>query len=159
MMFVVELHELRKRLPRPIIHFLRRAGDGLCPLRLRLAFFGLLGLTLDWSFDAALTRGSGALASLCGVLSAAGSALLGLLCDAGVGLFALFSDDANPASQAVQRLSVCFDAARSPFEICSDASPFPAFSRQFAAALLACALLLFGCSRSRAEAAPRRGGR
>lgn len=158
MTFVVELRDLKKSLPRPIVALLwQRAGELLCVLRIRLALLGLLGFALERPFDApAVAPSGGALALLCGVLSAAVSATLGLLCDAGSGLSALFSEDASSLFRFEQKLSLCFGEPLFPFDICPGAGPFPPFSWHSTLALLACAVLLFGCSFRRAES-PKHG--
>ncbi len=153
MTFVVELRDLKKNLPRPVPHFWQRV---LCVLRTRLAFLGLLGFALGSPVIGAPS--GGALALLCGVLSAAVSATLGLLCDASMALSALFSDDASPALRLGQRLSLCFGAPLSPFDICHESRSFPTVSGYALSALAACSLLLFGSGFSRRESV-QRGGR
>ena len=152
MTFVFELRDLKKSLPRPIAHFWQRAAELLCALRIRLALLGLLGFALERPFDApVVTPSGGPLALLCGVLSAAVSATFGLLCDAGSGLSALFSEDASPLLRLEHRLSLGFGEPMLPFDICPGAGPFPPFSWPSTLALLASAVLLFGGSFRRAE--------
>jgi len=156
MTFVVELRDLKKNLPRPVGYFWRRSAESLCALRVRLAFFGLLGFAIDHAFDARIAHEGGVLASLCGVLSAAVSATLGLLGDFGVGVYALFSDDASPVLRLGQGLSLCFEEQVSPFDVCAAAAPFPAFSWHFGVALMLFSPLLFGCG-FRGQQSPKLG--
>ncbi len=120
MTFVVELRELKKNLPGPLSHFWQRSARGLCALRIRLAPFGLLGLSFGFPVDASSAASGGVLAVLCAVLSAAVSATLGLLCDASSGLSALLSADASPAFRLGQRLSLCLGEPLLPFDICPE---------------------------------------
>jgi len=145
MTFVVELRDLKKILPQPLTHFWYRAPELLCLLRVRLALVSLLGFALDYHFDPRAAPSGGALALLCGLLSAAVSATLGLLCDASVGIAALFSNDANPVADLGQRLSLCFGEQVFPFDICAAAGTFPSFSWHSTVALMLCSLLSFGC--------------
>jgi hypothetical protein len=158
MTFVVELRDLKRGLPRPIIHFWRRAADALCALRVRLAFLGLLGCALDCPLDASVTAGSGVLALLCGVLAAAASATLGLICDASSALSGLLGEHASPAFRLDRGLGLRFAEPVIKFDICPETGPFPAFSWHCLVALVACALLLFGSGFSHRERAKQRGG-
>ena len=146
MAFHVALHELKKNLTRPVTHFWPRASDVWCALRFRLAFLGLVGFALGFPFDAQVASG-GVLGLLCGVLTAAVSAMLGLLYDAGAGLYALFSDDASALIPLGRRLSLCLAEPVLPFDICADARAFPPFSGHSALALGAWVLFLFGMYR------------
>lgn len=148
MTFVVELRELKKSLPRPVPRFWQRTAQGLCALRLRLAFLGLVGVVFDFPVARGVSSSAGVLASLCGLLTAAVSATLGLLRDTSVGLAALFSD-ASPGFRLGQRLSLCFGEPLLPLDICPETGPFPTLSGNCLFALGACAWLLFGCGFSR----------
>jgi hypothetical protein len=159
MTFVVELRDLKKSLPRPVAHFGRQALATLCALRVRLVFLSLLGCALDCPRNADITASSGVLALLCGVLTAAASATLGLFCDAGSELSALFGDHTSPVFGFGQRFGLHFTEPLSSFGICPAAAPFPMLSGHSLCALGACALLLFGCGYRRQEAAQRSGGR
>jgi hypothetical protein len=153
MTFVVELRDLMKGLPRPVIHFWQRAADDLCALRVRVALLGvlgLLGLSLDCPLGASGAAG-GVPALLCGVLCAAVSATLGLLQNASSDLYALFSDDASPAFRLGQRLSPCFGEPLLSFDTCPEAGLFPVFSWHSTLALAICACLLLGCGPRRKE--------
>src|SRR6187431_2627393 len=80
MTLVVELRDLKKSLPRPLSHLWRRASGLLCELRIRLALLGLLYLALDWPVGGGSAQSGGSLLpSLCGLLTAAVSATLGLV--------------------------------------------------------------------------------
>ncbi|HKO48044.1 MAG TPA: hypothetical protein VJV79_09990 [Polyangiaceae bacterium] len=114
-------------------------------LRVRLALVSLLGAALDYYFAPKVAPSGGALALLCGVLSAAVSATVGLLRDASVGVSALFSADVSPAFRLGQRLSLCFGEQVFPFDICAEAGPFPSFSWHSTVALMLGSALLFGC--------------
>ena len=155
MTFVVELRDLKRGLPRPLSHFWQRAAKMFCALRLKLAFISLLCLALDWPADGKLAPRSGVLASVCGVLTAAVSATLTLMSDACSGLSALFSDDLSALFPFGQGLSLCLEGSVFPFDVCRQAGTFPAFSGYSTLALLACALLLFGCSFSRQKPGSR----
>jgi|SRR6187431_3143471 len=159
MTLVVELRDLKKSLPRPLSHLWRRASGLLCELRIRLALLGLLYLALDWPVGGGSAQSGGSLLpSLCGLLTAAVSATLGLVSDPSIGLGALFSADANPGSQLGQRLSLCLGEPVFPFAVCPEAGSFPAFSGHYLCALAACALFLFGCG-LRSEPARPNGNR
>jgi hypothetical protein len=151
MTLVVELRDLKKNLPRPVADLWRRAHGVVCALRVRLALFGLLCLALDWPVGGGAEASGGRLALLCGVLSAAMSATLGLLSDASVGLFALFSAETSQGSALGQTLSLCLGEPL--FEACPESASFSAFSGHYLCALAACALFLFGCGFSRSEPA------
>jgi len=158
MTFVVELRDLKKSLPRPVTHFWQQAASALCALRVRLAFLGLLGCAMDCPLDASVTAGSGVLALLCGVLTAAASATLGLMCDATSALSGLLGDYASPAWRLDRGLGLHFAEPQLKFDICPQAGPFPALSGHSLVALVACALLLFGSGFSHREHAKQRGG-
>ena len=145
MTIALELRDLKKNLPRPVSHFWRRGAGLLCALRVRLALFGLIGFLLDRAFDDQIARDGGVLASLCGVLSAAVSATLGLLFDFSADVYTLFSADASPVFRLGQRLSLCLGEQGWPFDACAAATPFPSFSWHFAVALMLFSPLLFGC--------------
>ena len=151
MTFVVELRDLKKSLPRPVTHFWQRAAAGLCTSHVRAACFGLLAFALGCPLDASGAPSGGVLAFLCGVLSAADSATLGLLQNAGSGLYALFSDDASPVFPLGQTLSQCFGEPLFAFDICPEAGLFPPFSWHSTLALTVCAFLLLGCDPRRKE--------
>jgi len=144
MTFVVELRDLKKSLPRPLTHFWQRAVEVLCASRVRLAKFGLLAFALDCSLDASSAPGDGVLALLCGVLSAAVSATLGLLQNASNSLYALFSDEANPVLSLEQKLSLCFGEPIFAFDGCPEAGSFPSLPWHSMVALAVCAFLIFG---------------
>jgi len=158
MTFVVELRDLKKSLPRPVTHFWQQAMGALCALRVRLALLGLLGCALDCPLDAGVTAGSGLLGLLCGVLAAAASATLGLLCEASSALYALVSDHESAVSQLEQGLNLHFSEPLMKFDICPDTGPFPTLSGHCLCALGACALLLFGGGLSRRQPANRHEG-
>jgi len=145
MTIVVELRDLKKSLPRPVSHFWQRASQGLCMVRVRIACLCLLGLALGYPADAEAVPRDGVLAMLCAVLTAAVSATIGLLCDASSGLSGWFFDHSSPAFRLEQRFSVCFGEQVFPFDLCPAGGTFPTFSAQRLCALVACALLLFGC--------------
>ncbi len=159
MTFVVELRELKKSLPQPVVRFWQRAAHELCALRTRLAFLGLLGVVLEYPVERGVTSNDGVLALLCGVLTAAVSATLGLLHDTGSLFSALFSDHASPVLLLGHRLSLCFEEPLLPFEVCPETGPFPAFSGNCLFGLVASALLLFGCGFKRQEPAKLGNGR
>jgi hypothetical protein len=152
MTFVVELRDLKKSLPRPVAHFWQQATGALCALRFRLAVLGLLGCALACPLDTGATASSGILALLCGVLTAAASATLGLLCDASSALSGL-SEHANAALGLGQRLDLRFTEPLLKFDICPETGPFPALSGHSLVALAACAFLLFGPGLSHREPA------
>lgn len=158
MTFVVELRVLKKRLPRPVPHFWQQTLGALCVLRVRLAFLGLLGCALDCPLDAGVTAGSGLLALLCGVLTAAASATLGLLCEASRALSGLVSDHTDAALQLDQGLYLHFTEPLLKFDIYANTGPFPTLSGHCLCALGACALLLFGGGVGPRQPADRRGG-
>lgn len=157
MTFVVELRVLKKSLPRPVTHFWQRTWGALCALRIRLAFLGLLGCALDCPLDAGVTAGSGLLALLCGVLTAAASATLGLFCEASSALSALVNDHTGGVLQHEHGLYPHFAEPLLKFDICPETGPFPALSGHCLCALGACALLLFGGGFSRRTPANRHG--
>jgi hypothetical protein len=156
MTFVVELRDPKKSLPRPVSHFWQRAAEGLCTLRVRLAILGLLGLSLDCPLHASATRSGGTLALLCGILSAAVSATLGLLQNASSGMSAWFADDASPAFRLGQGLALCLGEPLFAFDICPETGPFPAVSWHSTLALAVSAFLLLGCG-PRPKQSPNRG--
>jgi hypothetical protein len=157
MTIVLALRDLKKNLVRPVSHLWPRAERRWCVVRVRLAFLGLLGLLLGDPLNPGLIADGHALAVLCGVLSAAVSAAVGLLCDASVGLCVLFRDDTSPVFRLGRRLSLCPEEQVFPLDLCLDAGPFPAFSLQSMIALLLCSLFLFGAGFRRT--APSRGAR
>ena len=153
MTFVAELRDSKKSPPRPTAHFWQRVASELCGLRVRVAFLGMLGVALDYALDRSVTSSDSVLALLCSVLTAAVSATLGLLRDTSIGLGSLFSDHASPVLQFGQELGLCFGEPPLPLDICPEAGPFPALSGNGLFALVACAVLLFGCGFSRQEPA------
>jgi len=154
MTFVVQLRDL-KRLPRraPLLLW-QHATRQLCGLPVRVAVLGVLGVALEYPVDS-VTASGGILALLCNVLTAAVSATLGLLGDTSSALSPLFGDYASPALRLGQPLSLCFGEPLLALDICPEAGAFPALSRNCLLALVACALLLFGCGFSRQEPAKR----
>jgi hypothetical protein len=78
-----------------------------------------------------------------------------LLGDTSSALSHLFGNYAGPALRLGQPLSLCFGEPSLPLDICPDAGAFPALSGNCLLALVACALLLFGCGFSRQEPAKR----
>jgi len=157
MRFVVELRDRKRNLLRRAAHLWQRATGELCGMRVRVAVLGLLGVALECPVDDSLTSSGGILALLCSVLTAAVSATLGLLGDTSSALSPLFSDHASSALRLGQPLSLCFGEPVGPLAlaVCPEAGPFPALSGHCLLALLACALLLFGCGFSRQEPAKR----
>jgi hypothetical protein len=153
MTFVLDVRDRKKSLLRPVIHFWQRAGELLYVLRKHLALLGVLGFALDYPFAPKAAPIGSVLPLLCGVLSAAVSATLALLCNASIGLYSLFSDDASPLFRIGQRFNLCLGEPAFTSDICPEAGPFPAFSGHCALALVACALFLFGGGVSRKQPA------
>ena len=98
------------------------------------------------------------LALLCGVLTAAASATLGLMCDASSALSGLFGDQTSLVFRFDRGLSLRFAEPLLKFDICPEAGPFPALSGHCLVGLAACAVLLFGTGFGHPEHAKQRGG-
>jgi hypothetical protein len=153
MTFVVELRNLKKSLPLRAPLLWQSAARQLCGLP--AAALGLLGVALEFPVNESVTASGGILALLCSVLTAAVSATLGLLGDTSSALSRLFGDHASPALRLGQPLSLCFGEPLLPLDICPEAGAFPTLSGNCLLALVACALVLFGCGFSRQEPAKR----
>ena len=148
MAFQIALHDLKKNLSRPVTHFWQRAEGECCGLRIRPTFLVLLGFAFYSPLDARVAAGGGVLGLLCGLLTAAVSAMLGLVYDASIGVYALLGNDANSLLPLGQRLGLCFEEPVFAFDICSS-RPFPPQWAQAALAFSACGLFLFSASRRR----------
>ncbi|HYP97104.1 MAG TPA: hypothetical protein VER96_00430 [Polyangiaceae bacterium] len=159
MTFVVELRDLKKSLPRPLTYWWPHPASALCLVRVRLACLALLAVALGYPVEPGAVPHDGVLAALCGLLTAAVSAMTSLLCDASSSVLALFGDPSSSAFKVPQSLGVCFAEPVLPLDICPAAGPFPTFSGHRVWALAACAVFLFGCGFGRRASAQQGAGR
>jgi len=144
MTILVELREIRKRLPGLGIRSWRRSVRALAGSWILLPL-SLLGIVLENPLGAPVTPGAGVLPLLCGVLTAAVSATFGLLFDASAELSALFSDGGKPFWPG-QVLSHWFGEPGLPFDIYADAPLIPTLSWRSALGFGTAALLLLAGS-------------
>ena len=145
MTILVELREIRKRLPGLGTRSWRRSVRALAGLWIRLLSLSLLGIVLENPLGAPVTPGAGVLPLLCGVLTAAVSATFGLLFNASAELSALFSDGGKPC-WPWQVLSHWFGEPGLPLDIYADAPLIPTLSWRSALGFGTAALLLLAGS-------------